>query len=151
MSEGEDVRAAAVWRRIASWPAAVQWLALIALSAFISALWSAAGLPAAPLLGPTIAGILFGVNGVQLNAPRWPYIGAQGAIGVMVAASITPGIIVTLGHDAFLFAVVMASTLMGAAALGWFISRTGLIPGATAVYGVSPGAAGAMVMLGEAQ
>jgi uncharacterized protein len=150
MSEA-DVDRAGPWRRIASWPAPLQWLALIALSALISALWSAAGLPAALLLGPTIAGVLFGVNGVHLNAPRWPYVGAQGAIGALVAASITPSIISTLGRDAPLFAVVIACTLLGAAALGWIISRAGLIPGATAVYGMSPGAASAMVMLGEAE
>jgi uncharacterized protein len=45
----------------------------------------------------------------------------------------------------------MFATLLGAAGIGWLISRTGLIPGATAVYGTSPGAAGAMVLLGEAE
>ncbi len=150
MSEPSTDRAA-VWRRVASWPMPLRWLALIALSAFISALWGSIGLPAALLLGPMIAGILFGVNDLQLNVPRWPYVGAQGAIGAMVAASITPSILATLGHDALLFSVVTASTLLGAAALGWIISRTGLIPGATAVYGISPGAASAMVMLGEAE
>src|SRR5258708_21302501 len=44
-----------------------------------------------------------------------------------------------------------AGTLLGAAGIGWLISRMGLIPGATAVYGTSPGAANAMVILGEAE
>ncbi|HEY0802442.1 MAG TPA: AbrB family transcriptional regulator [Steroidobacteraceae bacterium] len=150
MSAGSDNHVAA-WRLPASWPAPLQWAALLALSALISRLCGAAGLPAALLLGPMIGGILFGVNGLRLAVPRWPYLGAQAVIGAMVAAGITPAIVATLRHDALMFSVVMAATLLGAAALGWLISRTGLIPGAAAVYGTSPGAASAMVLLGEAE
>jgi membrane AbrB-like protein len=150
MSANSDSPAPA-WYRAASWPAPLQWAALLALSALISLMWRAAGLPAALLLGPMIGGIGFGVNGLRLVVPRWPYLGAQAVIGAMVSAGITATIIATFGHDALLFSVVMATTLLGAAALGWLISRSGLIPGATAVYGTSPGAASAMVMLGEAE
>jgi hypothetical protein len=91
------------------------------------------------------------VSGLRLVVPQLPYLGAQGVIGAMVSAAITPAIFLTLGHDGLLFGVVTATTLLGAAALGWMISRCGLIPGATAVYGISPGAASAMVLLGEAE
>ncbi|MEJ1960624.1 MAG: AbrB family transcriptional regulator [Gammaproteobacteria bacterium] len=141
----------AVWSRLALYPVPVRWAALLALSALISLLWGAAGLPAALLLGPMIAGIVFGVNGLHLQVPRVPYLGAQAVIGAMVSASITSVIAVTLAHNSLLFGLVMAATLLGAAGLGWIISRSGLIPGATAVYGVSPGAASAMVLLGEAE
>jgi hypothetical protein len=150
MSAGSD-GPAATWRLPASWPAPVQWAALLALSMLISLLWSAAGLPAALLLGPMIGGIAFGVSGLRVTVPRGPYLGAQAVIGAMVSAAITPAIVATLSQDLPLFAVVIAATLLGAAALGWLVSRSGLIPGATAVYGISPGAATAMVLLGEAQ
>ncbi len=136
---------------MSAWPASLQWPLLLGLSTAISLLWGAAGLPAALLFGPVIGGILFGVNGVRLTVPRWSYVGAQGVIGALVAAAITPAIIATLAHDSLLFAVVTLTTVLGAAALGWIISRAGLIPGATAVYGTSPGAANAMVVLGEAE
>jgi uncharacterized protein len=142
---------AAAWRRVASWPAPLQWAALLALSALISLLWSVAGLPAALLLGPMIGGILFGVNGLRLAVPSRPYLGAQAIVGAMISAGITPSIIATFRHEAPLFSLVMLTTLLGAGALGWLISRSGLIPGASAVYGTSPGAASAMVMLGEAE
>jgi hypothetical protein len=129
----------------------VQWAALLALSSLISLVWGAAGLPAALLLGPMIGGIAFGVSGLHLAVPQDSYLGAQAVIGAMVSAAITPAIVATLSRDLPLFAVVMAATLLGAAALGWLMSRSGLIPGATAVYGISPGAATAMVLLGEAQ
>jgi hypothetical protein len=150
MSAGSDSRAAAS-RLPASWPAPVQWAALLALSAIISLLWGTAGLPASLLLGPMIGGIVCGVNGLRLAIPRWPYLVAQAVIGAMISASITPAIVETFSHNALLFSVVTAATLLGAAALGWLISRTALIPGATAVYGTSPGAASAMVLLGEAE
>jgi uncharacterized protein len=139
------------WRRAASWPAAAQWGALVALSALIWAIWGAAGLPAALLLGPMVGGIVLGVNGVRLAVPRLPNLGAQAVVGAMVAAAITPDIVSTFLHDAVLFSVVLGVTLLGAAALGWSISRFGLIPGATAVYGITPGAAGPMMLLGEAE
>jgi uncharacterized protein len=131
--------------------ALLHWLLLLALSALLSAGWAALGLPAALLLGPMVAGIVFGVNGAKLNVPRAPNLGAQAVIGAMVSASITPAILVTFGHQYLLFSLVMFGTLLGAAGIGWLISRSGLIPGATAVYGTSPGAAGAMVLLGEAE
>jgi hypothetical protein len=129
----------------------LQWTALLAVSLLACLVWSSAGLPAALLLGPVIAGIVFGVNGLRMTVPRWSYVGAQAVVGALVSAAITPAIIATLLHDSLLFGVVTLTTLLGAAALGWAISRAGLIPGVTAVYGISPGAATAMVMLGEAE
>jgi uncharacterized protein len=138
-------------RTLASWPPPLQWGMLLLLSILISLAWGSMRLPAALLLGPMLGGVVFGVNGLRLAVPRWPYTGAQGIIGAMVSMAITPAIVTTLGSHLLLFAVVMAATLVGAAAIGWLISRSGLIPGATAVYGTSPGAASAMVLLGEAQ
>jgi uncharacterized protein len=139
-----------MWRKPVTWRAPVQWAALGVLSALIWLIWSAAGLPAGLLLGPMIAGIVFGVNGLRLEVPQWPYLGAQALIGAMVSASITPAIVGSFAHEFLLFCSVMTATLLGAAVIGWLISRSGLIPGATAVYGTSPGAATTMVLLGEA-
>ena len=138
-------------QRLCAGPPLLQWGVLLLLSILISLVWGSMRLPAALLLGPMLGGVVFGVNGLRLAVSRWPYTGAQGIIGAMVSMAITPAIITTLGSHLLLFAVVMAATLVGAAAIGWLISRSGLIPGATAVYGTSPGAASAMVLLGEAQ
>ena len=135
---------------VASWPAPARWLALAVLSAGITAMWSYGELPAALLIGPMIGGIVLGVNGARMEIPRWSYLGAQGVIAAMIAGSMTPAIAQTLSHGAALFVAAAATTLIGATLLGWLMSRTGLLPGATAVYGMSPGAASAMVMLSEA-
>ena len=148
---GVSAAGSALARRLGAWQMPLLWLALLALSALSSAGWGALGLPAALLLGPTIGGIVFGVNGASLTVPRSANLGAQAVIGAMVAASITPSIFMTFSHQYLLFCVVIFGTLLGAAGIGWLISRTGLIPGATAVYGTSPGAAGPMVLLAEAE
>lgn len=137
-------------RLVPSWPVFAKWATLLLLSAFISILWGAVGLPASLLFGPMFGGAVFAVNGVHLVVPRWLYLGAQAVIGAMVSANITPGIIATLGRDVLLFGIVTGAILLGAAALGWVVSRFGLIPGSTAVYGISPGAAVPMVLLSEA-
>ena len=128
----------------------MRWAGLILVSAVLSALGSAAGLPAALLLGPMVAGILFGVKGVRLAVPPGIYVGAQAVIGAMVAASITPEITRTFGDRWVLFTVVVMSTLLAGAMVGWAISRSGLIAGSTAVYGASPGAAAAMLIQAQA-
>src|SRR4051812_9698793 len=81
--------------RLSSWPAWAQWAALLALSVALSTIWSALGLPASLLLGPMAAGIVFGVNGVQLSVPRAPFVAAQAAVGALVSASITSAIAAT--------------------------------------------------------
>ena len=134
----------------ASWSRPALWPALVIFSALVTFGWSAASLPAALLIGPMIGGIVFGVNGARLDVPRWSYLGAQAVVGALVSSAITPAIVDTFSHDAFLFVAAVASTLIGSTAIGWIVSRMGLIAGATAVYGMSPGAASAMVMLGEA-
>jgi uncharacterized protein len=147
--DGAAVRTPELW--LSGRPAPLLWLSLLALSGALSAGRGALGLPAALLLGPMIGAIVFGVNGAKLTVPRLPYLGAQALIAAMVAGSITRSILVTFRHQYVLFCVIMFGTLLGAAGIGWLISRTGLIPGATAVYGTSPGAANAMVILGEAE
>jgi uncharacterized protein len=140
-----------VRRSLSTWPEAAQWAALMVLSALISLIWAQAELPAGLMLGPMFAAIVFGVGGIQLGVARWSYIGAQAVIGALVSTVITPAIIVTLSHEALLFGFVVTTTLVAAAVLGWLISRLGLMPGATAIYGTSPGAATAMVLLSEAE
>jgi len=137
--------------RLGSWPVPLLWLALLALSVSIFAGWNALRLPAALLLGPMIGAIVLGVSGAKIQVPRIPFLGAQALIGAMVAKSITRSILVTFSHQYWLFCTVILGTLLGAAGIGWLISRMGLISGATAVYGTSPGAANAMVILGEAE
>ena len=71
-----------------------QWAVLIACSCLMAAVLEVAGLPAALLLGPMIAGILLGSNGGTIRAPRLPVLAAQTIVGCLVARAITGDIVV---------------------------------------------------------
>lgn len=135
---------------MSSWPAWVRWAVLLVLSAALSFVWGRLGLPASLLLGPMVAGIVFGANGVHLTVPRPPFVAAQGVVGALVSASITSTIAATFSDHWLIFIAVVGATLLGSAVLGWLISRFGFIAGKTAVYGTSAGAAAAMVIQAEA-
>lgn len=135
---------------LARLPRAGQWALLLAASMAFAALLEAADLPAALLLGPMIAGILVGVGGGTIRVPRRPYFGAQAIIGCLIAAAITPTILVSFLQDWPLFLGVVLSTLLASSVLGWLMSRWQVLPGTTGVWGSSPGAATAMVLMAEA-
>ena len=120
---------------------------LAALSGACAALLHLAGLPAAFFLGPMAAGVIMGVNGASIRVPRAPYIGAQAIMGAFIASAITPSILHSFFQDwpiilGVVFAIIAASSF-----LGWVMSRWRVMPGTTGVWGSSPGAAAAMVIM----
>ena len=135
---------------LARLPRAGQWAVLLAVSVAVAGLLEAAALPAALLLGPMVAGILVGVGGGTIRVPRQPYLGAQAIIGCLIAGAITPAILVTFLQSWPLFLAIVLSTLAASSLLGWLMSRWQVLPGTTGVWGSSPGAATAMVLMAEA-
>ncbi len=106
-------------------------------------------LPAALLLGAMAAAILVAVFDGKLAVPHWPYVLAQGLIGCLVARSIGPAILVTMVQQWPLFLVGVCSVLLISASLGALLARWKVLPGTTAVWGSSPGAATVMVLISE--
>jgi len=131
-------------------PRAMRWGLLIGASALLAAGLSAVHLPAALLLGPMIAGILVGINGGAIRAPRIAYLCAQAIIGCMIARTFTPSILTSVARGWALFLPVVLTTMAAASLLGWLMSRWRLLPGTTAIWGSSPGAAATMVLMAEA-
>ncbi|TDP46034.1 hypothetical protein DES42_104115 [Zavarzinia compransoris] len=126
------------------------WLALVALSAVLAVLLAGAGLPAALLLGPMLAGIALAVSGRALDVPGRPYALAQGVLGCMMARAMPLSVTgEVMGHWPILV-VGIAAVIAASAALGFGLARLRLLPGTTAVWGSSPGAASAMVLMAEA-
>ena len=85
----------------------------------------------------------------HLGAPA-AYFGAQAVIGCLIAGAITPAILVSFLRDWPLFLAMVLSTLVASSLLGWLMSRWQVLPGTTGVWGSSPGAATAMVLMAEA-
>jgi len=128
----------------------LHWTVLLVLSALLAALLEWFGLPAALLLGPMLAGAVLGVNGTALHVPRLPYWAAQGIIGCMIAAAVHAEFLDLFLARWPLFLAVVAATVAASSTLGWLMSRSRILPGTTAVWGSSPGAASAMMLMSEA-
>ncbi len=133
--------------RFASMPEAAQWAFLAALSGACAALLHLAGLPAAFFLGPMAAGVIMGVNGARVRVPRIPYIGAQAIMGAFIASAITPSILHTFFLEWPIILGVVSAIIAASSFLGWIMSRWRVMPGTTSVWGSSPGAAAAMVIM----
>jgi membrane AbrB-like protein len=135
---------------LATMPRPLQWLLLALLSVLLATLLELGHLPAALLIGPMIAGIAVGTNGAAIRVPKALYALSQGVVGVLIAASISLTIFSSFLADWPLFLLAVIATLVASSVLGWLISRWRVLPGSTAVWGSSPGAANAMVLMAEA-
>lgn len=134
---------------------ALAWLALVALSALLAAALDLVHFPAALLLGPMLAAIALAASGVTsapraISAPRPLFELAQAAVGAMIAGQIPASVLPEIGRDWPIFAAGVVSVIVAAALLGYLLARRQVLPGNTAVWGSSPGAAQAMVFLAEA-
>ena len=131
-------------------PRAAQWTMLLTLSVIFVAVLELTRLPAGLLIGPMLAAIIAGTNGATIRAPRIFYIAAQAVVGCLIAASVKSEIFVSFFAEWPLFLAIVVSTLMASSLLGYLISRWKVLPGTTAVWGSTPGAASAMVLMADA-
>lgn len=131
-------------------PRIAQWALLLLVSALFVGAMEFADLPAAFLIGPMLAAVLAGVNGATVRPPKSAFNAAQAIIGVLIAASIEVEIFASFLDDWPLFLGAVLATVAASSLLGWLISRWKILPGSTAVWGSSPGAATAMVLMADA-
>lgn len=125
----------------------LQWAGLLALSLILAGLLDWAAFPAALLLGPMLAAIVFGVGGAQIRSPRWTFTAAQALIGCLIARSFTPSILASIAADWAMLLLVVSTTILAGAVVGWVLVKAKVLPGSTAAWGSSPGGASAMVAL----
>ena len=135
-----------------SWenPAVSSWLALLLLSSLLVALLEALHLPAALLLGPMAAAISLASFDTSIRTPAWSYVAAQALVGCLIARSVTPAILATMLDDWAVLLVLNAAVIGTAGLLGWLLAKLRVFPGTTPIWGSSPGAASAMVLMAEA-
>jgi len=126
-----------------------KWAALAALSLLAGWLLERATVPAALLMGPMIVAIGFGVGGSRLRPAKWTFTAAQGIVACLVARSITPAILTSIVRDWPEILLVVSITVLAGAAVGWTLYRYGALPGTTAAWGSSPGAASAMIVMAQ--
>ncbi|TDV34192.1 hypothetical protein C7405_109209 [Paraburkholderia caballeronis] len=129
---------------------AAQWAVLIGLSIVVSALLAATGMPAALLLGPMLSAIAVSVNGARLSVPRRTSLPVQALLGCMIAKLLPAAIVGQVGAHWPLFAFGVVSVIVVSGLLGWLLMRLRVLPGTTALWGLSPGAATVMILMAEA-
>ena len=135
---------------LATLPLPVRWAVMLGLSTLLVLVLELFGLPAALLLGAMAAGILVAVMEGGLRVAPLPFTLAQAVIGCMIARSIKPEILGELLVDWPIFLAGVASVLAASSLLGWLLARRQVLPGTTAIWGSSPGAASAMMLMAEA-
>ena len=94
-----------------------------------------------------VAGILASSQDIALKVPAPLVVPAQGLLGCLMARSLRPSILPQLARDWPLFLLATVSVIAASAGLGWLLMRRRILPGTTAVWGLAPGAASAMVVM----
>jgi membrane AbrB-like protein len=127
-----------------------RWLVLLLLTGLFSAFFFWMKLPAALLIGPMIAAIILETGNAQIRLPKSAFYLAQGIIACMVARTLTADILHALAHQWWLFLLIMLIIIAFNCMVGTVMSKMGLLPGTTAIWGLLPGAASAMMLMAEA-
>ena len=128
---------------------AAQWALAIGASLTLALPLDWFAIPAAFLVGPMMAGILCALGGVTIRLPRGAFVAGQALIGCLIARAITASLLTSIVQSwpfmvAAILGAVAASTLVG-----WLLVRFGSLPGSTAAWGTSAGAASAMVAMSQ--
>ncbi|WP_284324820.1 AbrB family transcriptional regulator [Cypionkella aquatica] len=129
---------------------ALRWIVLALLSALITTGFELLHLPAALLLGPMMAAIIMAVRGHGVRLPLPLMTVAQGMVGLMVATILPLSLMAEVAQQWPIVLAGTLSTIVASSLLGWLLARSGVLPGTTAIWGSSPGAAAAMTLLSGA-
>jgi membrane AbrB-like protein len=129
---------------------AAQWIALLLASAALGAALQALRIPAALLLGPMLAGIAMAAGGGQARVPHWAFLLAQGLIGCMIAKMAPLSIAGEMLSRWPIFVFGVLAVIAVSTSLGWLLTRMHVLPGTAVLWGSSPGAATAMIVMAEA-
>lgn len=125
------------------------WATLLAATAVLTTLMRLAHMPATFMLGPLLAGIATALVAPGAKLPPGATVAAQGVLGSVIAQTLAPGLLLDLAPRWPLLLGVNAVMVGGIAGIGLIITRRQWLPGTAGIWGVSPGAASAMVMLAD--
>lgn len=128
-------------------PLIMQWALMLVLSVLSISVLEYFDLPAGFLLGSMIAAIIIATHEGTLKVPLTPFYWAQGLIGCLIAASINDAFLdsMLLNLPLFIFSVLFV--LVASTGLGYLLGKLNILNPTTAIWGSSPGAASAMIVL----
>lgn len=127
----------------------LRWGLLFALTALLSFCLTILAIPAAYMLSAIISALIISLLNQSVVLPRWLFLTGQGVIGAMIAHTIPTAIFGQFGTHLPLVLGGVCSVLLLSNGLGIFLTKRHLLPGTTAIWGISPGAATAMTIMAE--
>ncbi len=130
-------------------PPGPRWIILAVLSAVLSGTLHLLSVPAGVFLGALAAGILVALAGGAVRVPPPLFSFTQGLIGCLIASRISPSTLASIAGQWPLFLAMVISVSAASAVLGWFLAKARTLPGTTAIWGTSPGAALIMTVMSE--
>lgn len=119
------------------------------LSLILVGLLEAVRVPAALLLGPMLAAVCLRVGRAAIELPNPAFLAAQGVVGCMIAHGMPVTVFSSIGQRWPVFLAGVLGVAIAANALGWALARRQVLPGTTAIWGASPGAATVMVVMSQ--
>jgi membrane AbrB-like protein len=128
---------------------ALRWGALVLLSGVLGGLLQALHFPAGVLLGCMIVAILLSLQWGELNLPKPVFVLAQAILGCLMAQSMRPPALSRVLAHWPVFVGINLLVITAGGMLGWWLVRRKVLPGTTALWGIAPGAASAMVLMSE--
>ncbi|OGB50671.1 MAG: ammonia monooxygenase [Burkholderiales bacterium RIFOXYC12_FULL_60_6] len=126
-----------------------RWLALLLFSGLLGGVLRSLHFPAGVLLGCMVVGILMSVQWGQMDLPTPFFVLAQAVLGCLMAQSMRPPALTKVLAHWPLFLGINLLVISAAGLLGWLLVRRKVLPGTTALWGIAPGAASAMVLMAE--
>lgn len=126
-----------------------RWAVLAVATVVTTAGLEALHLPAALLIGPMVVAIVLAVSGGAVRPSRPVFLAAQGVVGTMIATTLPQTILHEIALQWPVFIAGVVSTLLASSLLGWLMVRSRALPGTTAIWGTSPGAASVMTIMSD--
>src|SRR5258708_9671313 len=125
------------------------WAALISLWMGLGALVLGLQARGALMLGPLMAAIVVASNGGKVRMPLTPFVLGQGIVGCLIAKMVPLSIVGDVLSHWFLCSVGVLAVVAISSLIGWLMTRWQVLPGTTALWGTSPGAASVMTIMAE--
>lgn len=125
------------------------WFLLFFLSLSAGTFLAWIDVPAAFFVASVVCGVTFSLFGSGLTLPRRFFYCAQALVGCSVAKSMTPEVFSVLANNWLVLAGMVFSSVIAGGLVGWFLTKSHILPGSTAAWGSSPGGANAMIAMAE--
>jgi membrane AbrB-like protein len=124
---------------------------VVAVTLVLSVVLSLLRLPSAVLFAALVGGIAHALTSpTELRIPSWSYRLAQGAIGVVIGATVTLSALERIGHDVLPIGLVMVATLLLSVLAGRLLALRSDVSAVTGVFAlIAGGASGVVAVAGD--